>query len=337
MFGLFKSSEHQLNINDAKIVDTTNKETILDAALREGLNFPHSCKVGGCATCKCKLEKGKVRELTDAAYILSAEDLDAGYILACQSIPKTDVQVSLNLANAAARQISGKIVAQNRLTENLVEIVIKLNEAMRFQPGQYGILSIADNSDVARPYSFANLPRGEMNEVRFFIKTLEGGKLSNRLYFEDLIDQSVTVEGPLGDFCLQANNKSALFIATGSGLAPILSILEEIRDKGEHKNAVLLFGAKTQEELYVLDEIKAIAGDWVESFTFVPTLSQELDNTDWQGRRGHVTQIISDYVSDDCEAYLCGSPVMVDDCERELKKLGVSGSQIYADRFLPSS
>lgn len=334
MFGLFKQSEATLQINNSKSLVVNPKETILQAALREGINFPYSCKVGGCATCKCKLESGKVKELTDSGYILSAEDLQAGYILACQSVPKTDVAISVNLSSAAVRQITGKITSQKKLTQNLCEVQILLDEPMRFKPGQHARLSINDNSEISRPYSFANCPEGEMRNARFFVKAVENGQLSNRLYSKDLENAAITLEGPLGDFLLQENYKPALFIATGSGLAPILSILESMKSKEEYKNSVLLFGAKTQADLYVLDEIKTLAEAWPKDFKFVPTLSQEPEGSSWTGVRGRVTEQIHKYILPESEAYLCGSPEMVDDCEKQLQSLGMETNNIFADRFV---
>ena len=85
-------------------VTVNPKETLLQAALRQGVDFPHSCRVGGCATCKCKLVQGKVKELTQTAYILSDEELDQGYILACQAVPQTDVTIEVDLSQQQAHR-----------------------------------------------------------------------------------------------------------------------------------------------------------------------------------------------------------------------------------------
>src|SRR5690606_37199371 len=111
MFSFFSKTSRNLQINGTQ-VQAARRETVLQAALRSGLNFPYSCKVGGCATCKCRLLSGKVREFTDSSYVLSAEELEAGYILACQSLPKSDLVIEVGLAETPARQIGGRICAQ---------------------------------------------------------------------------------------------------------------------------------------------------------------------------------------------------------------------------------
>lgn len=106
---LTKKKPITAHINAQPIV-VQPRETLLQAALREGINFPHSCRVGGCASCKCKLVNGKVKELTEAGYILSDEDLDQGYILACQSVPQTDVSIEVDLGSQQARRrVGGRV------------------------------------------------------------------------------------------------------------------------------------------------------------------------------------------------------------------------------------
>jgi ferredoxin len=99
-------------IND-QLITVLPSETVLEAALRSGIDFPSSCRVGGCATCKCRLAAGEVKERTETGYLLSAEEIDAGYILACQSVPKTHVRIEVDLASQGERQArSGTVVGQ---------------------------------------------------------------------------------------------------------------------------------------------------------------------------------------------------------------------------------
>ena len=115
-------------INDQAIT-VEPKETLLQAALRQGIDLPYSCRVGGCATCKCRLLDGKVKELTRADYILSDEELDQGYILACQSVPRSDIRIAVPMADGpAARTISGRVVARELLTHDIVELRVQLDD-----------------------------------------------------------------------------------------------------------------------------------------------------------------------------------------------------------------
>src|SRR5262245_1032626 len=112
-----------IQVND-QVITAQARETVLQAALRGGIDFPSSCRVGGCGTCKCKLASGKVKELTETGYLLTAEEIDQGYILACQSVPETDVRVEVDLARGAARGFSGRIVEQTKLTHDITKLVV---------------------------------------------------------------------------------------------------------------------------------------------------------------------------------------------------------------------
>ena len=108
MLSFFTKRKPLTAIINGRSVMVNPRETLLQAALRQEIDFPYSCRVGGCATCKCKLVEGKVRELTESSYTLSAQELDEGYILACQSVPLTDIRVKVDLAaQAQKRRVTG--------------------------------------------------------------------------------------------------------------------------------------------------------------------------------------------------------------------------------------
>ena len=106
----FSSRKQQFTaVINGQSIAVDPRETLLQAALRQGIDFPNSCRVGGCGTCKCRLQDGKVKELTESGYLLSREEIEAGYILACQSVPQTDVNIAVELAErSSARRVSGR-------------------------------------------------------------------------------------------------------------------------------------------------------------------------------------------------------------------------------------
>ena len=166
-----KKTPFTLQVNQGPSVELIKKETILDSALKAGINIPNSCRVGGCASCKCKLVKGKVKELTESSYVLSESELSQGYILACQSIPKGDLELEVEInelaSNIQEKEYSGVITGQNKLTENITELEISLDHEIEYVPGQYAELSIPELSDVARSYSFASPVNGR--KINFLI------------------------------------------------------------------------------------------------------------------------------------------------------------------------
>lgn len=319
-------------INQQRI--TVNaQETILQAALRQGIDFPHSCRVGGCATCKCKLTDGKVKELTQTAYILSDDELDQGYILACQSVPKTDVCIEVNMsAQQARRRVPGRVVAQERLTHDIVSLRVQLDESLPYRAGQFAELAVDSLPGVSRSYSFAT-PVQLNAQVSFFVRKVPGGVFSTYVNDHQLVGQGVTVEGPMGDFWLRAANAPMLLVAGGSGLAPVLALLQNAQAEGVKRPVVLLFGARTQADLYALDTIQKLSEQWADDFKFVPVLSEEPEGSTWQGKRGLVTACLADYLAEEAHAYLCGPPAMIDAVTHMLLQAGVSKDCIHADRF----
>ncbi|VWB32650.1 oxidoreductase [Burkholderia aenigmatica] len=308
-------------------------ETLLQAALRQGIDFPHSCRVGGCATCKCRLIDGRVKELTQTGYILSDDDLDQGFILACQSVPRTDVTVAVDMSRDGARRtVGGRVIGQDRLTHDILRLRIQLDESLPYKAGQHARLSLASLPGEARSYSFATGVRPDAQAV-FFVRRVPGGVFSGHVHEQDVVGKTVTVEGPLGDFWMRAAAAPLILIAGGSGLAPVLSLLEDGAAARVARPVTLLFGARAQRDLYALDTISDLARRWHDRFDFLPILSEEPLDSSWRGARGLVTNGIADDLPADAHAYLCGPPPMIDAATGALLARGLSHAHIHADRF----
>jgi len=333
MFSFFSRKGPVTAHINAVPVTVNPKETLLQAALRQGIDFPHSCRVGGCATCKCKLVAGKVKELTQTSYILSDDDLDQGYILACQSVPQGDVRIEVDLsAQAAKRRVGGRVIGQDQLTTDIVRLRVQLDESLPFKAGQFANISIDSLPGVSRSYSFATPVQADA-QVSFFVRKVPGGQFSSLINDSNVLGQAMTVEGPMGDFWLRPADAPLMLIAGGSGLAPILAMLRDALDNGVNRRVTLLFGARRETDLYALDVIKDLASQWPSLFRFVPVLSEEPAGSDWQGLRGLVTEQIASLLESGAHAYLCGPPAMIDKAVGLLTEQGVPREHIHADRF----
>ncbi|MEW6206213.1 MAG: 2Fe-2S iron-sulfur cluster-binding protein [Pseudomonadota bacterium] len=317
------------------------RKVILNSALSAGLGFPHNCRVGSCTQCKCKLKSGKVRELTDSSYVLSAEDLKAGMILACQSIPETDLEIEVELTSGGDRLVEtrGTIVGQKDLTHDIVELRVALDDPMPFKAGQYAEIRLEEFS-LSRNYSFAMAPKGqEANELVFHVRKVPGGKFTEWLFAANRQETRLSMSGPFGDFYLRPaeGEKPApiVCVAGGSGMAPILSLLEQAKWAGETRDAVYLFGARTQRDLYADEEIGRIQQGWRGSLNFKQVLSEEPANSNWTGARGYVTDELDKLQLDwpEVQAYLCGPPAMIDAAIAKFSKLGVKPENIRYDKF----
>lgn len=317
------------------------RKVILNAALSAGLGFPHNCRVGSCTQCKCKLKSGKVRALTDASYVLSAEDLKAGMILACQSIPESDLEIEVELTSHGDRLVEtrGTIVGQRDLTHDIVELRVKLDDPMMFKAGQYAELRLEELS-LPRNYSFAIAPKGNaLDELVFHIRKVPGGRFTEWLFAANRQETRLSVAGPFGDFYLRPSegeqHNPIVCVAGGSGMAPILSLLEQAAWAGEVRDVVYLFGARTQRDLYAQAEIEKLQKAWRGSMTFIQVLSEEPANSGWTGRRGYVTDALRDLNLDwsSTQAYLCGPPAMIDAAIQKFGALGVKADNVRFDKF----
>jgi len=326
-----------------------SKETLLQAALNQGIAFPHDCRAGGCGACKCRLVKGKVKELTDKSYILSADELRDNYVLACQSIPQSDIEVDVQLRDAGTlvqtHQSPGRITRLEPLTHDILHVALTLDHALPFTPGQYGELSPKHGScaGVTRRYSFANVPdaSGTSRNVEFFIRKVPGGRFTEWLSKDAKIGDSLDVTAPFGEFMLRESSAPILCIAGGSGLAPVLSLLQgALLSLKRPREVTLVFGARSQRDLYMLDAIDALRREWPVRFDFVPILADEPAGSAWAGRRGMIGDHLADVLGASLalqQAYLCGPPGMIDSCIGTLEAGRVSASDIHFDKFLDQS
>ena len=319
---------------NGRSIDVERSETLLQAALRQGIDFPNSCRVGGCGTCKCQLQDGRVKELTESGYLLSRDEIDAGFILACQSVPQTDVRVAVELAESGPmRKVGGRVTGREHLTRDITRLQVQLDEALPYRAGQFAGLEMDGVGGTPRSYSFAT-PASGSGAVTFFVRKVTGGRFSSLVNDEDIIGRTVTLHGPQGNFWLRPGTAPLLFIAGGSGLAPILALLREAVAAGETRQATLLFGARSQQDLYALEQIATIAREWRGTFRFVPVLSEEPVDSTWTGARGLVTDLVPGSLAPGAHAYLCGPPAMIDSAATMLQASGIPPESIHCDRFV---
>lgn len=336
MFGWGKrKAEHTLVVDGGTPVTLARNETVLNAALRHGIDFPHSCKVGGCAACKCRLVSGQVRELTDKSYLLSREEIRDQLILGCQSIPLSDVVVELPVNPLANQHRTGVITGRRMLTHDIAEIRVTLDEPVRYLPGQHASLQALDTDIPARCYSFAEACAESGNrDVSFFVRRVPDGRMSGWLLSPDGPEQRVKLTASLGAFYLRPGPEPLLCMAGGSGLAPLMSLLEgAVATDAVYRPVTLLMGARAQRDLYCLDRIEALRQRWRAPFTFLPVLSEEPADSGWTGPRGWVTEALTTDNSAGAQGYLCGPPPMIEVAMERLTALGMAPDAIFFDKF----
>lgn len=310
-------------------------QTILDAAFSAGHDFPCGCQSGNCGACKSVLLSGDVEMAPYSDYALTAEEKAANRILACRSVPLSDVEVAwLNeddIADHPQRQLQCSILSLDSLTHDIfrLRLAIETGGPFTFSAGQYARLFF--DSLPGRDYSMASQPGDSVLE--FHIRALSGGAVSayirNRLKTGD----QVRVEGPRGvSFLREGHTGPILALAGGSGLAPIQSIVDRVLARGATQPIHLYFGVRDERDLYGEERFTALSKRHP-NFRFTAVLSEPSGPT--PRRAGYLADIIaSDIVSvDGMKAYLAGPPVMVETCVQALAKLGLSKEHCYADAF----
>lgn len=352
MFDMFKKKEWQANIQPSgKTITVKPGDNLLKAMLEAGLHWPHDCRVGSCGTCRCVLKDGKVKELSDFAYVLEQEDLQAGMILACQAELRSNVVVEVNLLEDTEQAVAvtshaGEILRLNQLTHDIVELVVKVADDFPRTgvAGQYAEVQVSDIG-LPRSYSFAKAPENEVgNEITFFVRRVPGGEFTEWLFGEDRVGKNIEVTGPYGSFWLRNGNAPIVCVAGGSGMAPIKAMLEGAQKSDPEREVLFLFGARTQKDLYCLDVMQQFQKDWKGKFEFVPVLSEEPEGSGWQGASGMVTDYLQQAYIDTgkvdmsvSQGYLCGPPPMVDATVAMLGAAGMAKDDIHFDKFLDAS
>ena len=235
----------------------------------------------------------------------------------------------------------GKIVATEDLTHDIKKITLELDRAITYAPGQYANLKVP-GVQRARNYSFADAPdRDGRTQLNFFIRRVPKGAFTEPLFSGQFADRAIEVDAPHGSFHLRAGSGPMICIAGGSGLAPLMSVLEKARKDRVKRPCAFLFGARTQADLYWLDPIKNLQEGWADQFVFLPVLSHEAADTSWTGARGLVTQFITDAMPGidwaGAEGYMCGPPGMIDAGIASMTEVGMKLENIYYDKFTDES
>ena len=349
VFGLFGKDKGPATAEISpyqQVVEVKKNESLLQSALSAGIDFPHSCKVGTCVQCRCKLTEGKVKAIRDFSYVLSVEELQAGYILACQARVKPGEHIRVEVELEAGRpkfdkqKFTAEVVAVETLTHDIKALTLKIPGRLEYVAGQYAELSLPE-FDRPREYSFAAAAQsGGSDELLFYIRHVPGGAFTDWLFLADRVGETVLVEAPTGNFWLRDGDQPLLMVGGGSGLAPLKAIIEDALQRGVKRDLVFLFGARAQRDLYAMEELSKLGESWQGQFEIVPVLSDEATDSGWQGLEGFVhTAITADVVSDlaNRHAYLCGPPVMIDAAIEVMNGAGIHSDHIHYDKFLDAS
>ena len=323
--------------------ETKEGQTILDAALAAGYVLPYSCRSGSCSTCKGKVMTGTFEAGPAPAQILSAEEISAGYTLFCQAHATSDMDIEVREVRMASdiqiRKMPARVMTLEQKADDVMVISLQLpaTEPFRYYAGQYIEFILKDGK--RRSFSMATAPNGT-EPVELHIRHLPGGVFTDHVFGAGATQMKVReilrVEGPLGSFFLRDDSdKPIIFLASGTGFAPIKAMMEHIIAKGITRPVTLYWGGRRPRDLYMNE----LAQQWERDlpfFTYVPVISDATEEDAWTGRIGFVHKaVIQDYPDlSGHQVYACGAPIVVNSARSEYTGLcGLPQEEFFADSF----
>ncbi|WP_284466705.1 CDP-6-deoxy-delta-3,4-glucoseen reductase [Diaphorobacter nitroreducens] len=317
-------------------------ETILSAAIRGGVGMPYGCKDGACGSCKCKKLSGSVVHGEHQQKALSTEEEEAGFVLTCCAQPLTDVVLeSRQVTDESAypiKKLPVRVAALTRASHDVMQVRLQLPAAdtFRYHAGQYIEFILRDGA--RRAYSMANAPHTQEGApgVELHIRHMPGGRFTDHVFNAMKEKEILRVEGPFGSFFLREDSaKPMVFLASGTGFAPIKALIEHMQHKGITRPATLYWGGRRPADLYMDGWIRERLAA-LPNLRYVPVVSDALPEDGWAGRTGFVHQAVMEDIADlsGYQVYACGAPIVVDSARAAYSaERGLPPDEFYADAF----
>lgn len=325
-------------------------ESVLDAALRAGIQLPHSCRSGVCRTCQATILSGEIIYPEGQPVALDEAAQEQGFALLCQARPVTDLEIAAEPVGASGPSLQ-KLPARVQEVENLapdvrrVRLKLPAGKRVDYRPGQY--LDVLLTGNRRRSFSMANDPAAPESWtedgaqlLELHIRHVPGGRFTSHV-FEELAPGPVwRIEAPVGQFTLQTDSgRPAIFVAGGTGFGPVKAIIESMLADGEEpaRPIHLYWGARDAAGLY-LDGLARSWADRFERVHYTPALS-EAAPADWDGRSGWVHDaVLEDFESlSGTEVYMAGPPPMIEAAKAAFIGRGLTPERLFYDSFEYSS
>lgn len=311
-------------------------QSLLEAAMRSGVQLGYSCKTGRCSTCKCKVVSGQTVPLQEELG-LSEQEKQEGWILSCVRTAVTDIVLDAedlgSIDLPTAKTLPCRVHSIEKLAPDVAKVQLRLppTSDFRFLPGQY--IDVIGHGGIRRSYSLANASVAD-KMLELHIREVEGGAMSKYWFKDAKPNDLLRLHGPLGTFFLrEAGGTDVVFLATGTGIAPVKAMLEGLAqaEPARRPRSVSIFwGGRVESDLY-----------WTPSpdvaLRFVPVLSRA--GEEWRNARGYVHQVLIEETPNFAEmtVYACGSPAMIQSAKQALIERGLSAQRFYSDAFVCSA
>ncbi len=322
-------------------ISCRDDQPILDACLRAGIWIPHDCTHGTCATCKFKIVDGSIDHGLSGDVALGESERAEGKALLCCALPKSDVTVEADVEHDPdlifhpVRDFEATVRSLEECARETLRLTLDLDQPIAFSAGQYVNVRVPE-SDAVRAYSIASTP-DEHDHIELQIRRTPEGVCTDGWIFGQLKEgDTVKLAGPFGRFMFRTSREDpAIFVAGGTGLAPITSMIRHHLAAG-HKGKMYLYqGARTRADIYDVEVFRDLEKEYRDQFVYRPALSEE----DWDGAQGLITDVM-DGDFERCRGhvgYVCGPPPMVEAAVKTLVKKRVAGRDVYREEFFDQS
>lgn len=326
-----------VRLTSGKSFESAQGLSILDAAAQGKITIPYSCKTGRCSTCKCKVVTGETKAFITELGLNDIEKAE-GWILSCARTATTDLVLEVEDLGGVllpeARTLACRISCLKKLAADVIKVVLRLppGVALNFIPGQY--IDVIGPGGIRRSYSLANAPKAD-NTLELHIRAVEKGTMSQYWFNQAALNDLLRLNGPQGTFFLRnISKRDLIFLATGTGLAPVKAMLEILPGLGSDQQPVsitLVWGARYEHDLYF--DVASLPG----IKKYIPVLSRA--ESTWEGERGYVQDVLLRHISDlhNVVVYACGSDAMIHSAKSTLIAAGLPSQHFYSDAFVCSS
>ncbi|HNX36725.1 MAG TPA: FAD-binding oxidoreductase [Candidatus Cloacimonadota bacterium] len=332
--------EMKININGKRDLTVKGGNSLLSSLGDQQIFIPSACGGrGSCGACKCKVTEGGGPLLPTEKPLLSKAELADGIRLSCQVKVKSDISIVIPESIFNIRKYKARVAEIIDYTYDTKGITFELLEPSKidFKAGQYVQIETKPyakmKQKVVRAYSISSKPEDEKT-LQLIIRLVPEGICTTWVHNYLQLGEEVNLTGPYGDFYLRDTNADVIFVAGGSGKAPIKSMLEHLEVVGTDRKMTYFFGARTTKDLYLTEYMQHFEKA-LPDFTYVPVLSHATPEENWQGKTGFVMPFFKDAIRDpkNTEAYLCGSPGMIAAVTKSLVEHGLAADKIYYDSF----
>ena len=334
------SHEHSVRIDPhGRTLRVREDQSVLEVALAAGLNLPHSCRSGHCASCRARLLSGEIHYPNGRTAGLTAAEADAGYVLLCQARPRSDLRVEArlvaNVSEAEIKTLPCRIARMERLAPDVMQVFLRLPavEPLQFRAGQY--LDVLLDGGKRRSFSIASPPH-DNGQIELHVRHVQGGGFTSALFDKLHAGALLRIEGPIGQFIYRESVAPALLIAGGTGFAPLKSMLRHALERGSTRQLHLYWGARHTIDLY---EEKTVL-DWVRQFPnlrFTAVLSEaSVQEAAVEHRRTGLVHeaALADYPDLALfDVYTAGPPAMIEAIRAEFPAHGLDESRLHFDSF----